>query len=439
MGRRTRGSGRKAPSKLWRSFFVLVSGIVGCYILIASVVVFAFIRTADGSEVVAKDYTKENAPAIQQEEDKNPTFKTKYLVPPKITTVLVVGTDKTNLLTDVVILGFFNRETGDVDLISVPRDLYVTLPEDLEKEIKDAGKYIPSAMKITELHSYAGADMGDYALKEKLNQEFNLSIDYTANVSLESFRQIVDIVGPITMEIPEGGLHYYDPDQNLRIDVPGGVQQLDGEMAEGVVRYRATYQRGDLQRIEVQQEFMRQLFSQALNKETLMNNATAILSTILEYVTTDFKAIEAPKYIPYIAKLSPSKFETHTLPGEPAYMSNGEQNISYFVHDPLACKELFDGIIFATDTAEEIMEVGVYNGGVSDVRFKEIISELEADGYVVFEAEGYEGDSSEESKIIINSDEAKAEFDKYFNKLTKLEGGNLPADFDAVIIVGSGE
>ena len=171
--RDNRYNNKRKSAKMWRSFFVLVSGIVGCYVLIAAVVVFAFIRPANAQSVSqAKDYTKESAPVIgqqKQEPDKERTIRNTYFVPPKITTVLILGTDQSNLLTDVVILAFFNRETGEIDLVSVPRDTYVSLSDELKKEIEAAGKYIPWNMKITELHSYAGGDLGDYVVRGTLD------------------------------------------------------------------------------------------------------------------------------------------------------------------------------------------------------------------------------------------------------------------------------
>ena len=433
----------RKSAKMWRSFFMLVSGIVSCYILIASVVVFAFIRPANAqSESQAKDYTKENAPAIEQkqEPDKEKTIRNTYFVPPKITTVLVLGTDQSNLLTDVVILGFFNRETGEIDLVSVPRDTYISLSPELKKEIEDAGKYVPPYMKVTELHSYAGGDLGDYAVRETLNQAFNLSIDYTVNVSLDAFKKIVNIVGPITMEIPAGGLNYYDPDQNLRINVPGGVQHLTGEMAEGVVRYRATYGRGDLQRIEVQQEFLKLLFAQVLNKDTLLNNAPEILATILEYVKTDFKVIEGAKYLPYISKLSSDKFGTSTLPGEAGSKFNGEMNISYFFHDPAACAELFDGIIFSEEK-DDTVEVLLYNGGATEEKYNQIIENLENDGVVVvpFNGGNYDGGETAESRIVLGDNVDLDSFSKYFKQLVEADAIIGSEDFDAIIIVGNKE
>ena len=440
--RDNRYNNKRKSAKMWRSFFVLVSGIVGCYVLIAAVVVFAFIRPANAQSVSqAKDYTKESAPVIgqqKQEPDKERTIRNTYFVPPKITTVLILGTDQSNLLTDVVILAFFNRETGEIDLVSVPRDTYVSLSDELKKEIEAAGKYIPWNMKITELHSYAGGDLGDYVVRGTLDQAFNLSIDYTVNVSLDAFRKIVNIVGPITMEIPAGGLNYYDPDQNLRINVPGGVQQLTGEMAEGVVRYRATYGRGDLQRIEVQQEFLKLLFAQVLDKDTIISNAPSILATILEYVKTDFKIIEGPKYLPYISKLSKDNFKTRTLPGEAGYKFNGEMNISYFFHDPAACAELFDGIIFGS-ADDEIIELQLYNGGTTEERYNQIVKSLEDDGYVVFAGGDYEGDETAESRISLTSNVKKENFDKYFKELEAVGEMSAMEEIDAVIIVGNKE
>jgi len=441
MYREDRRYSRNKSMRMWRSFFILVGGIVSCYILIASVVVFAFIRPSnEQTESAARDYTKENAPVIAKEQEKEPekerTIKNTYFVPPEITTVLVLGTDKSNLLTDVVILGFFNRQTGEVDLVSIPRDTYVAPSGELREELENAGRYIPDAMKITELHSYAGKDMGDYAVRETLDQAFNLSIDYTVNVSLEAFKKIVNIVGPITMEIPAGGFNYHDPYQNLYINVPGGVQNLNGEMAEGVVRFRATYPRGDLQRIEVQQEFMRLLFAQVLDKDTIISNAPAILATVLESVETDFKVIEAPKYLPYISKLSKDKFETRTLPGE----AGSRWGISYFFHDITACTELFDDILSGGEK-DDMVDVLIYNGGTTEERYNRIIENLENDGYVVvpFDGGNYDGEELAESRIALSGGISPLSFNKYFKEIIEVDTIIGEKNFDVIIIVGNKE
>ncbi|MDR2899616.1 MAG: LCP family protein [Clostridiales bacterium] len=251
----------------------------------------------------------------------------------------------------------------------------------------------------------------------------------------------MDIVGPVVMEIPGDGLHYYDPDQNLTINVPGGVQELDGNLAEGVVRYRATYPGGDLQRIQVQQQFLMELFKQTLNKDTLIKNAPELLATVIQFVDTDFGIEDGPKYLPYISKLSPDMFETHTLPGEADSVFNGEVNISYYMHDPVLCKELFDSILYSNDVQPGVdaNEIQIFNGGADPTRYEEIIKNLKAVGHMAVDGGPYEGVISERTRIYTKDGTEDVALGGFFKESVVEEDANISGDVDIVIVVGSGE
>lgn len=57
---------------------------------------------------------------------------------------------------------------------------------------------------------------------------------------------------------------YDDPGQNLYISLEKGLQILDGEKAEHLVRYRAGYPEGDITRVRMQQNFIMELIKQKL-------------------------------------------------------------------------------------------------------------------------------------------------------------------------------
>ena len=148
------------------------------------------------------------------------------------------------------------------------------------------------------------------------------------------------------MDIPSGGLYYDDPEQNLHIAIPGGRQFIDGDMAEGVVRYRQ-YRTGDVGRNAMQMEFMKQLFIQSLNRETIMKDPMAIIDVVLNDVRTNIGA-DLIKYAQYINKFSGDKLTTHTMPGEGAMVGEA----SYFLPDNRKLADAVNEVFYASVAAE---------------------------------------------------------------------------------------
>lgn len=255
-------------------------------------------------------------------------------LPPAKTNFLVFGVDNGSMLTDVILLGCFDRETKEIDLISIPRDTYIVMSKSLLDSLKSEGRYAPmnGVMKINAVHSYAGEELGPEYLRKQIENLMGIKITYDFRINLEAFREIVDLLGGVDIEVPEGGLYYKDPYQNLTISIPEGVQHLDGKMAEGFVRYRDTYARGDLQRIDMQHMFMKELFEQVLNDKNIVRNAYNLIRIMLEHVDTNFGIDDLPLYASYINSLHMSSINTTTLPGAPQtingasyYMPNREE------------------------------------------------------------------------------------------------------------------
>jgi len=163
------------------------------------------------------------------------------------TNVIIIGTDNGGL-GDVIMVGSFNSETGRVDIISIPRDTYVVMPEYRVNELISAGRRVPSTgvMKFGELPAYSGLLRGMEYAKLQAEELLGLEIHYYARISLEAFRFIVDQIGGVEFYVPQR-MHYRDPVQSLVIDLQAGLQLLDGSQAEGLVRYRG-YIEADIQR-----------------------------------------------------------------------------------------------------------------------------------------------------------------------------------------------
>ena len=326
-------------NKKFRTKFLLVSGtIAGVYLFLAVAVTVVLVAREDNTRppslvdnfqpavfVDPIDISQSNEPEEQPEILEEYDDQGGFLRPSPRTNFLFVGLDN-NLLTDAIMAGVFYRDTGQIKLMSIPRDTFTRIPEHRLEQMRADGLRPPATLKINAMRAFGGSTYGIYYLKAQLGEMLGVQFHYYVEVELAAFRHIVDAIGGVEMYIPRH-LFYEDPYQNLLINIPPGMQHLDGQMAEGVVRFRS-FPTGDLMRNEMQMEFMSQMMRQILTREAIMNNPLTLFNTILTNVNTNV-GFDVLRYLPYIGNISACGITTYTLPGAPANI-NG---ISWFMPD----------------------------------------------------------------------------------------------------------
>jgi LCP family protein required for cell wall assembly len=211
-------------------------------------------------------------------------------------------------------------------------------------------------MKFNSVHAYAGPEYGVEFCVKQLEELFGIQIPYYVKVDLAAFRDVVDAIGGVEFDVPQR-MYYKDPGQKLNIDLYPGLQTLDGEQAEGLVRYRKSdplkpispgYAMGDLHRVEIQQEFLKAFISQAMRKEALLKDPLALAQTVASYVKTNFTAIDAGKYLPSLLKLTSSGMYARTMPYKVV-----AGNTEFVYADEAALKLLTDEIFYGVKPAPE--------------------------------------------------------------------------------------
>ena len=268
----------------------------------------------------------------------------------EIINVAIFGTDEDGFRADVNMVASFNTKTKDLHFISVPRDTRVTMTDDMIQYLEDNDAYVPNRngvygqCKLTEVHAYAGNDNRCTFSVTMLEDLLGIKIDYYVKVDLSAFRQIVDAVGGVDFEVEER-LYYVDPYQDLYIDLYPGMQHLDGEKAEQLVRFREGYAQKDLKRIEVQQQFIQALIEKVCSSETLMNNLDDLVKVALDCTESNISVSEALKYVKYVKDLDPAKITSDTVPGEGG---------SYYDIDEEGLKELIDWRIHGIEPVEDV-------------------------------------------------------------------------------------
>lgn len=266
--------------------------------------------------------------------------------------VAVLGTDEDGFRADVNMIVSFNTTTKQLALISVPRDSRVVLTDDMIEHLEAENAHVPKQngvygqCKLTEVHAYAGEGNRCAFSVAMLEELLDISIDYYVKFDLTAFKKIVDAVGGVDFYVPMD--MYWDMRDHggPLINLKEGMQHLDGDKAEQLVRFRDGYVQKDLKRIEVQRDFMMALLAKICNSQTLMSRLDELVEVVLDCTESDITVGEALKYVKYVKDIDPAKITSDTVPylGDPG---------SYVDLDMEGIKELIDWRIHGIEPVAE--------------------------------------------------------------------------------------
>jgi polyisoprenyl-teichoic acid--peptidoglycan teichoic acid transferase len=203
-------------------------------------------------------------------------------------TMLLLGVDTREGDTDpsrsdTIILAYVDPLAKHVNLLSIPRDLLVT----------QAGGFGQAKMSDVyangEINKYVDPTRGGIALvRDTIEQNFRIQIDYYAQVDFNGFKKIVDAFGGVTVDNPypiKDDEYPTEDYQFTRVFFPAGILHLYGEQALQFARTR--HDDNDFQRNARQQQVLLGIRQQALQLN-LLPKATGLIDTLGDSVRTDF-------------------------------------------------------------------------------------------------------------------------------------------------------
>ncbi len=175
--------------------------------------------------------------------------------------ILLIGGDTNYTLdmnTDTLIVVAINRNTGQVSLLSLPRDLWVHIPT------YGWGR-INTAHRLGVRLGYPDGG-GPGLLMRTIEENIGIPIDHWVRVGYDGFARAVDELGGVDMIVPCPVNLRYRARGGAQI-LPAGVQHLDGVTALRYVRTR----RGDsdYERTGRQQQFLKTVWNQVKSPELL--------------------------------------------------------------------------------------------------------------------------------------------------------------------------
>lgn len=237
-------------------------------------------------------------PGISPAEDKGTAFETERQ--DGVYTILLVGNDDGTGNTDTIILGKLDTVRHKADFVSIPRDTLINVDSPVRK--------------INSVYWGARNNGGDgiESLSRHIKKLSGIEADCYAVIDLDVFVEAVDMLGGIWFDVPER--MYYD--QGPIIDLQPGYQLLNGEQSMWLCRYRSTYVNGDIDRIDVQHDFLKAAAEQFLSVGSVPNIGR-LASLLAENMDTNMTAANMAYFARQLLMCESEDINFHTAPNTP--------------------------------------------------------------------------------------------------------------------------
>ena len=186
--------------------------------------------------------------------------------------------------TDTMMLITFDSVNQELHGMSLPRDTMINVSTS-SKRLNAVYNYNKGRDPDTQL------EKGITALKREVGKLTGIIPDYYVVIQWEAVGQLVEAIGGVWFEVPFD-MDYDDPAQDLHIHLKAGYQELNGEEAMGLIRWRhnndysVQYPTGDLGRVETQQAFLKAVAAECLKPDILLK-APSLAQIFIEHVSTD--------------------------------------------------------------------------------------------------------------------------------------------------------
>ncbi len=295
-------------------------------------------QTIDGSEQPSTDTpmtTAQNTAATADEQS-----ATLYARRDGVYNILCVGRDEASYSTDVLIVISVDTKKGAASVVQIPRDTYL-----------DGGKINALWAKKRNAARKNGSSAADEdamaALCKTLEETLCIRLDHWILCNLAAFREAVDALGGVTVTVP-CEMHYDDPAQNLSIHLDAGEQLLNGAQAEGLVRFRSGYVRGDLGRVDAQKLFLTALLAKA--KDISVLQLPALLKTAAAHLSMSLSPSDLLYFAKSAQKIDFASVSFLTLPGTDC-REYGDSGAWYYVLSRQGTWEIVNGHLNVYETA----------------------------------------------------------------------------------------
>ena len=223
--------------------------------------------------------------------------------------VLVMGRDvdrdrygrivDTHSRTDTIILAHIDFRSQGLNLLSIPRDTLVRIPEYRGKR------------RISYANAYGGPELA----RKTIFSFLGVQPDYYVLLSFDGFEKAIDSIGGLEVEVDKQ-LDYDDNWGRLHIHLKPGRQTLNGEQAIGFVRYRRSNDgdaESDFVRIKRQHKVLKAARAR-LADPLVMFRMPKVVDMINTDMESDLTPAQAACLVRFLRSLPESAIRMDTLP-----------------------------------------------------------------------------------------------------------------------------
>jgi len=223
--------------------------------------------------------------------------------------ILFIGLDSKHNLrgqnTDVIIVAAVNKDTKQVSMLSIPRDLWVYIPG-------HGWNRINVAHKFGYRENYPGSGPG--LLMDTIEVNFGIPIDHWVRIDFQGFSRVVDELGGVDMTVPcPVNLTYQSSSGEDQILEPG-VYHMDGTMALQYVRTRRDGT--DFDRARRQHQFLKAVWKQTksqLKGLDFVPNIKNLWSALKDSYETDLDLIDVLSLAPTALDIEPQRIRSRYI------------------------------------------------------------------------------------------------------------------------------
>ncbi|MEV2237855.1 LCP family protein [Micromonospora sp. NPDC049891] len=200
--------------------------------------------------------------------------------------ILLVGTDSRDpdapmdrageWRADTIIVMHIPADHKQAYLVSIPRDLYVPIPESA-----GAGCETGQRRKINAAFAFGGLPLA----VRTVECFTDVHIDHVMAIDFAGFKQVTDALGGVDLKVERTITSIHKPYRKFT----KGTNHMNGTEALDWIRQRKQFPDGDFARMRHQQDFLRALMDKAASTGTLTNpkKLNAFLRSVTDAVTVD--------------------------------------------------------------------------------------------------------------------------------------------------------
>lgn len=220
-----------------------------------------------------------------------------YLFFPNRTNILLLGLDYTDPWnsvgrTDTIILSTFVMPDSYIGMLSIPRDLWVTIPGYGENRINTAHFFAEAKQ----------AGSGPAQSIETIESNFGVDVDYYMRIKFEGFREVINAMGGVDLYLPEPMAGY-----------EAGQHHLTGNKALAFARHRLGSD--DFFRMARGQLLLKSIMKQMVKPENWIR-IPAMFQALIRSLDTDIPAWMWPRLIFTLLFRGPDDIDNRTITRE---------------------------------------------------------------------------------------------------------------------------